>query len=65
MRLNGVKIGFALTGSFCTLNEVVKEIERLKAEGATVYPVVSHEVATLDTRFGTAQSWMETLAGIT
>ncbi|MGQ9496909.1 MAG: dipicolinate synthase subunit B [Desulfotomaculales bacterium] len=65
MRLNGVKIGFALTGSFCTLNEVVKEIERLKAEGATVYPVVSHEVATLDTRFGTAQSWLETLAGIT
>jgi len=65
MRLKGVKIGFALTGSFCTLNEVIKEIEKLKAEGASIYPVVSQEVATLDTRFGTAQSWLDMLTRIT
>lgn len=65
MRLKGVKLGFALTGSFCTLHEVVKEIERLKAEGATVYPVVSQEVATLDTRFGTARHWLDLLTSIT
>lgn len=65
MRLKGVRLGFALTGSFCTLNEVIKEIEKLQAEGATVYPVVSREVAMLDTRFGPARHWLDLLARLT
>ncbi len=51
MRLKGLNIGFALTGSFCTINNVVKEIEALQDEGANVIPIVSAAVAALDTRF--------------
>ncbi|MBO8128834.1 MAG: dipicolinate synthase subunit B [Peptococcaceae bacterium] len=61
MRLKGVKVGLALTGSFCTLNQVIKEVDRLLAEGADIYPIVSPNVATVDTRFGMAQHWKETL----
>jgi len=65
MRLKGLKVGFALTGSFCTLNEVVEQIKRLIEEGAEIVPVVSREVATTDTRFGTAAYWKKLLRDLT
>ncbi|RPF46877.1 dipicolinate synthase subunit B [Thermodesulfitimonas autotrophica] len=65
MRLKGRRIGFALTGSFCTLKEVVGHIAKLIEEGAEVIPIVSREVATTDTRFGTAAHWKSTLQELT
>lgn len=65
MRLKGLKVGFALTGSFCTLNEVVVQIKRLIQEGADVIPIVTREVATVDTRFGTAAYWKNLLKDLT
>ncbi len=65
MRLKGVRIGFALTGSHCTLGEVVGEVRRLISEGAEVTPVVSPSVDTTDTRFGTAEYWKNLLEEIT
>lgn len=65
MRLKGIKIGFALTGSHCTLDEVMPKIKELIAEGAEVYPIVSYSVDTIDTRFGTAQKWRDMLKEIT
>ncbi|MBC7106482.1 MAG: dipicolinate synthase subunit B, partial [Firmicutes bacterium] len=50
MRLKGLRIGFALTGSHCTLGEVVGEVRRLLSEGAEVIPVISPSVDTTDTR---------------
>ncbi|ACX51509.1 dipicolinic acid synthetase, B subunit [Ammonifex degensii KC4] len=64
-RLKGVRVGFALTGSFCTLHEAVRQIENLLREGAEVIPIVTREVATTDTRFGTARQWKEKLAALT
>ncbi|MCR6545908.1 dipicolinate synthase subunit B [Dehalobacterium formicoaceticum] len=62
MRLKDKKIGFALTGSHCTIEKVIKEIERLiHEEGAEVYPIISHAVDSMDTRFGTAAHWKEAL----
>lgn len=52
MTVNGKKIGFAMTGSFCTLSEVIVELERLVFLGADVYPIISTTVATTNTRFG-------------
>lgn len=54
MRLAGKKVGVALTGSFCTIPEVLPEIEKVVAEGASVYPILSEKVATQNTRFGRA-----------
>ncbi|MBS4022399.1 MAG: dipicolinate synthase subunit B [Dethiobacter sp.] len=57
MRLRGKKIGFALTGSHCTLEKVVPEIEKLVAEGAEIFPVISPSVDHTDTRYGDATEW--------
>jgi dipicolinate synthase subunit B len=65
MSLQGVRVGFAITGSHCTLQEIFGEIEKLVAEGARVYPIVSDSVNKSDTRFGTAQQWQERLEQVT
>ena len=50
-RLAGVKIGCAMTGSFCTFDRVLEMFEQLKAAGAEIYPILSFNAARLDTRF--------------
>lgn len=52
--LSGVKIGFAITGSHCTIGEVFPAMQRLKEEGAELYPILSPSVRDTDTRFGKA-----------
>ncbi len=51
LRLKGVRIGTVLTGSHCTINEVMAEIENLKKEGAIVIPILSYSVDQTDNRF--------------
>lgn len=65
MRLKGIRIGFALTGSHCTLDEIMPKIQELVNEGAEVFPIVSYAVDKIDTRFGTAQKWRDLLKQIT
>lgn len=65
MRLDGIKIGFALTGSFCTIGKVVPEVEKLVSTGAEVIPIISGSVDKFDTRFGTARDLRLKLEGIT
>lgn len=65
MRLNGVKIGFAMTGSHCTLEKIFPEIEKLLAEGAEIYPLLSPSVDSTDTRFGEAIEWKTRLVKLT
>jgi dipicolinate synthase subunit B len=64
VRFKGVKIGFALTGSFCTLEEVMVQVQNLINEGANVYAIISQMVAETDTRYGTAVQWKGMLAEI-
>ena len=49
-------IGFALTGSFCTFEKALLQIEELVRRGYDVVPVLSFNAGSLDTRFMTAQS---------
>ncbi len=65
MSLEGKRIGFALTGSHCTHAEVLPQMKRLTQAGARVIPIVSHTVATVDSRFGTADSWLSKIKEIT
>lgn len=64
MRLKGIKVGFALTGSHCTLDEVLVEMKRVADEGAILYPIISTSVDETDTRFGTSAGWKERITEI-
>lgn len=65
MKIEGLKIGFALTGSSCNFSAIFPIIEELANKGGDVYPIISHAVDTFDTRFGTAEEWKEKLKKIT
>lgn len=65
MLLEGMKIGVALTGSFCTIGKVIPEIEKMIKEGGEVFPIISETVDTFDTRFGKAEEWKNTLKELT
>ncbi|HAV20607.1 MAG: dipicolinate synthase subunit B [Bacillota bacterium] len=65
MRLAGKTIGIAMTGSFCTIPQVLPEIEKLVKEGASVYPILSEKVATLNTKYGKAADIVCALERIT
>ena len=65
MELKGVKVGFAITGSFCTFSEVIPQIEALVKAGANVLPVMSETAFKTDTRFGKAKEINEKIEDIT
>jgi dipicolinate synthase subunit B len=65
MNLSGKTIGFGVTGSHCTLAEIMPQIKRLADEGANVIPIITHSVATTDTYFGNAADWKKQLRDIT
>ena len=49
--LTGVRIGCAMTGSFCTFKAVFQAWRDLKETGAELFPIMSLNAAALDTRF--------------
>ena len=51
MLFEGIKIGFALTGSFCTFKNVIPQISKLVEEGAEVLPIMSFNAYNLDSKF--------------
>lgn len=65
MNWQGITVGYALTGSHCTLEEIMPQIKRFVDEGARVIPIVSHSVQATDTRFGKSADWLEQVKEIT
>lgn len=65
MQLAGVKIGYAFTGSFCTLKDSLIGIKSLIDEGAEVFSIVSNSVKNNDTRFGKAKDFISEIEKIT
>lgn len=65
MNLKGTKIGFALTGSHCTIEEILPQIGKLVAAGARVMPIVSFSIQHVNTRFGEANVVLARLQEIT
>lgn len=59
------KIGWCLSGSFCTFERVSEQIRALLADGMDITPILSHHAATTDTRFGLATEWRERLESLT
>ena len=55
MKLKDKKVGFVLTGSFCTFEKTKEEIKKIVKEGADVLPIMSEHAYELDTKFGEAK----------
>lgn len=52
------RIGFALCGSFCTFERVIRILEEMTASGMDVWPIMSEISASADTRFGRASDFI-------
>lgn len=59
MILEGKKIGFALTGSFCTFKKTIPQIAKLIEEGAEVLPIMSFNSYNINSRFGEANEFIK------
>lgn len=65
MLLTNKKIGYGITGSFCTFHKMIEAVKKLTQEGADVYPVMSEMSYSTDTRFGRAEDFRNLLTDIT
>ncbi len=65
MNLTKLKIGFALTGSFCTIAKVVPIISELCDMGADITPIFSPMVFETDNRFNKKDDLIKTVSQIT
>ncbi len=64
-RLDNIKIGIALCGSFCMYESVFEQIKNIIDEGANVFPIMSFNSSTMDTRFGKAKDFRKRLIDLT
>ena len=49
--LEGMRVGFAVTGSFCTHRASLQAMEDLVKRGVDVYPILSYNSSEMSTRF--------------
>lgn len=64
MKLKGKKIGFILTGSFCTFSKTIEQMENLKRQEADIIPIMSYNSYELDTKFGKAKEFIDKIQTI-
>ena len=62
--LENIRIGFAMTGSFCTFRQAFAQAEYLVSCGAELIPIMSVNASQISTRFGTASEMRERLETI-
>ena len=65
MKLEGKKVGFAMTGSFCTFKSTIPKIKDIINQGAEVVPIMSFNAYNLDTKFGKAADFIDEIEDIT
>ncbi len=65
MEVKNKKIGFVLTGSFCTFSKTIPKMKELIDRGAEIIPVMSYHSYSLDTKFGKAQDFIDQIENIT
>ena len=63
--MDKLKIGFAITGSFCTHERALNAMRDLKEKGHDLLPIFSFNVANTDTRFGNAKEFRKKVEEIT
>ena len=65
MKLDGKKVGFILTGSFCTFEKTIEQIKNIVKENAEVIPIMSFNAYNMDTKFGKAKEFIDKIEEIT
>ena len=65
MEVKNKKIGFALTGSFCTFKKTIPKMKELIKKGAEIMPIMSYNSYSMDTKFGKAKDFIEQIKEIT
>ncbi len=63
--LENIRIGFALTGSFCTYSAVFKELKNIKLSGAKVTAIFSNTAQHTKCRFGSGEDFIKDAIEIT
>lgn len=62
MKLENLKIGLGITGSFCNFNRIKEVIDSLKEQNVRkIIPIVSYNTKNLDTRFYKAKDFIKML----
>ena len=64
MKLQGKRIGFVMTGSFCTFSKTIPKIKELVKLGAEIVPIMSYNAYNLDTKFGKAKDFIDEIQKI-
>jgi dipicolinate synthase subunit B len=57
-------IGYAFTGSFCTLSRSLSELRRLVGQGLDVLPIMSENAYSTDTRFFAASDFIREVRSV-
>lgn len=65
MKLKGKKVGFCLTGSFCTFRKTIEQMKELVKEEADIIPIMSYSAYNLDTKFGKSEEFVKEIEEIT
>ena len=65
MKLEGKRIGFVFTGSFCTFRKTINQLKNIIELKAEVLPIMSNNSYTMDTKFGKAQDFIDEIEEIT
>ncbi len=60
-----IKLGYCLTGSYCTFQKSLETLSELLADGFEVYPMMSDNAYKTDTRFGKAADFVEKIQKMT
>ena len=65
MEVKGKRIGFAMTGSFCTFKKTIPIIKKLIEKEAEIIPIMSLNAYNMDTKFGKAKDIIKEIEEIT
>lgn len=65
MDFKNMKIGFALTGSFCTFTRILEVMKGLNEAGADIHPIFSKNVSEMDSRFWKSREFIAKVQEIT
>ena len=65
MNLEGKRVGFVMTGSFCTFRKTINELKNIVKLGTKVVPIMSENSYTMNTKFGKAEDFINEIEEIT
>lgn len=65
LNLEGKRIGFALTGSFCTFKNTIEQMKEIVKNGGEILPIMSFNAYSINSKFGNAKDFIEEIKSIT